>query len=100
MLCLPTTKGNPCTSATAARTFTTNCILKVKNAMIPCLSTNRTFTAKQMVIPMQETSYHVILGQHSMHSLDLNTTVRDNTISWGEQEIPMVPHDYWMTEKI
>jgi hypothetical protein len=34
MLGLPTTNGNPCTSPKAAGTFTTDCILKVKNANV------------------------------------------------------------------
>ena len=84
MLGLPTIKGNPHTFATAAGTFTTDCILKVENAMLPCLSTNRTFTAKLMVIPAQGTSnYGVILDQDSMRSLDLDTSAQDNTISCG-----------------
>jgi hypothetical protein len=101
MLGLPTTKGDPRTFATAARIFTADCIIKVKNAMLPCLPTNRTFTAELMVISTQETgNYGIILGQDSLHSLDLDTSVQDNTIYWGEKEIPMVPCYYWTTEKI
>ena len=54
-----------------------------------------------MVIPSQKSSnYEVILGEESMHTLDLDTSVRDNMISWGDKEIPMVPQDYWMEERI
>jgi hypothetical protein len=45
-------------------------------------------------------NYGTIIGQGSMRLLDLNTSVRDNTISWGEKSIPMVPRDYWTAERI
>jgi hypothetical protein len=35
-----------------------------------------------------------------MRLLDLDTSVRDNTISWGDWEFNMVPRDYWTTERI
>jgi hypothetical protein len=87
-----TTKGNPCTFTTAAGTVTADRILKIENAMLPCLLTNHTFIAKLIVIPSQKSSnYGVILGEESMCTLDLDTSVRGNTISWGNKEIPMVP---------
>ncbi len=101
MLDLPTTKGTPRIFTTAAGTVSADRILKIDNAMLPCLSTNRTFTAELMVIPSQKSSnYEVILGEESMRALDLDTSVRDNTISWGDKEIPMVPRDYWTMERI
>jgi hypothetical protein len=76
MLGLPMTKGNPHTFATAAESFTTDWNFNIENAMLPCLSTNRTFTAKLMVVPAQETSnYNIIPDQDSMQSLDLGTSV-------------------------
>jgi hypothetical protein len=35
-----------------------------------------------------------------MRLLNLDTSVRDNTISWGDCEVDMVPRDYWTTERI
>ena len=79
MLDLPMTKGNPLTFATAVGTFTTNCILKIENTMLPCLSTNMKFTAELMVIPAQESNnYGFILGEESMQSLNL-TPVSETT---------------------
>ena len=45
-------------------------------------------------------NYGVIIGQESMRLLDLDTSVRDNTISWSDCEVNMVPRDYWTAERI
>jgi hypothetical protein len=44
MLQLPFVDGNPRTFITAAGTFTAHKMLRIKEAMLPCLSTNRTFS--------------------------------------------------------
>jgi hypothetical protein len=36
-------------------------------------------------------NYGVILGEESMRALDIDTSVRNNTISWSDKEITMVP---------
>jgi hypothetical protein len=45
-------------------------------------------------------SYGIIIGQESMRLLDLDTSVCDNTISWGDWEVDMVPRDNWTVECI
>lgn len=103
MLQLPTIDGNPRTFITAAGTFTADKILRITDAMLPCLSTNRTFSIDLMVIPEKcsaDMNYGAIIGQESMRLLDLDTSIRENTISWGEKSIPMVPRDYWTAERI
>lgn len=70
--------------------------------MLPCLSTNRTFTIELMVIPKEccrEMSYGVIIRQESMRLLDLDMSVRDNTILWGDYNVEMVPFNYWTKER-
>ena len=69
MLELPMTNGEPRTFMTAAGIFTTNDVLKVSDAMLPCLSSNRTFTIELMVIPKEfstKMNYGAIIGQESM----------------------------------
>ena len=103
MLNVPATSGEPRTFVTAAGTFTTTDVLKISNAMLPCLSNNRTFTIELMIIPKEcggDMNYGAIIGQESMRLLDLDTSVRDNTISWGDERIAMVPRDYWTAERI
>ena len=48
-----------------------------------------------MVIPKDNLSYGVILGQETMRSLDIDTSVRDNMISLGERELAMVQINNW-----
>lgn len=72
---------------TAAGTFSTDRMVSINDLMLPCLSPNRTFTIRLMVIPEQcshNVTYGVIMGQETMRRLDLDTSVRNNTISWGE----------------
>ena len=69
MLNLPTTSSKSKVFATANGTFLSNETLKLENAMLPCLSTNRTFTIELMVIPKEcgvDMSYGIIIGQESM----------------------------------
>ena len=94
MLGLPMTSSKTRSFITAAGTFATNDTLRISDAMLPCLSSNQTFTIELMVIPKQcsvDMNYRVIIGQESMQLLDLDTSIRDNTISWGDQSISMVP---------
>jgi len=64
---------------------------------------NCTFMIELMVVPQEcsaDLNYGVILSQDTMQALDLDTSIRDNTIPWGEEQISMVPHDYWTEEHI
>jgi hypothetical protein len=73
-------------------------VLHMSGAMLPCLSTTLTFTIELMVAPKQcslDLNYSMIIGQESMRLLNLDMSVCDNTISWDEEQISMVPHDYW-----
>ena len=48
--------------------------LKTSNAMLPCLSSNYTFTIELMIIPKQSSAdinYGVIIGQESMRYVTL-----------------------------
>ena len=68
--------------------------LHINGAMLPCLSSNRTFTIELMVVPQEcstDFDYGVIMGKDTMQYLDLDTSIQDNMISWGEEQIPMVP---------
>ncbi|KAL3787430.1 hypothetical protein HJC23_001827 [Cyclotella cryptica] len=102
MLSLPMVPSNPKVFAMANGTFSSTEAPKLEGAMLPCLSTNRTFTIELMVIPKEccvVMNYGVIIGQESMRLLDLDTSICD-AISWGDCEVRMVPHDHWMKERI
>ena len=84
MLNLPTYSGTPKTFITAASTFTTDKTVKLMNAMLPCLSTSEACTLELMIIPEEcssEMNYSAIIGQDSMRPLDIDTSIRHNTIS-------------------
>ena len=69
MLNLPTSSSDPKVFATANSSFSSNATLKLENAMLPCLSTNRTFTIELMVIPKEcnvSMNYGIIIGKESM----------------------------------
>ncbi len=88
---------------TAAGTFTTDQMVCINDIMLPCLSTNRTFTIKLRIIPQQYShgmTYGAILGQDTMRDLDLDTSIRNGVISWGEHQTVMVPRGYWTDECI
>jgi hypothetical protein len=69
MLSLPTTKGNLRTFTTAAGTVSTDRVLKIEKAMLPCLSTNRTFTIETM-----ESFWEKNPCEHSTSTQVLGTT--------------------------
>jgi hypothetical protein len=103
MLNLPTHSGTPKTFITAAGTFTTDKTVKLTNAMLPCLSTSKAFTLELMIVPEESSSkmnYGAIIRQDSMRALDIDTSIRHNTISWHDTEIPMIPRNYWTAERI
>ncbi len=103
MLDLPAHNTTLKTFIPAAGTFTTDKTVKLTNVMLPCLSTCVTFTLELMIIPKEcssDMNYGAIIGQDSMNKLDINTSVRHNTISWHDNEISMVSHDYWTAKQI
>ncbi len=88
---------------TAAGTFSTDHMVSIHDVMLPCLSPNCTFTIKLMVIPEQcsrNVTYGVIKGEETIRHLDLDTSVHDNSISWGNWHTVMVSRDYWSNEYI
>ena len=99
---IPIPENESTTFKTAAGVFEADKQVTIESAMLPCLSTNRTFKAVLKVIPKEcnSSQYGVIIGQIMMREIDLDTSVRDNTISWGDITTPMVPRNYWTETKI
>ena len=81
---LPAYNSTPKAFITAAGTFTSDKIVKLTNAMLPCLLTSETFTLELIIIPKEcisDMSYDTIIGQDSMHILDINTSICHNTMT-------------------
>ena len=59
---------------------------------------NRYFSTKLNVMPKgaSGSNYGIIMGQNIMRRLEINTSVRNNTISWGDKiETKIVPRKFW-----
>ena len=98
-----TSKGDEKTFTTAAEIFTSDKVLCMTGAMLHCLSTTCMFSIELMVEPKQcslDLNYGKIIGQETMILLDMDMSVHDITIFWGEEHISLVPCDLWATECI
>ena len=87
---------------TAAGILKTTHKVTVEDIKLPCLSKTRRFSGEFEIIPEgANASYGVFLGSVKMRELDIDTSVRDNTISWGEDlAIQMVRRGHWTPERI
>jgi hypothetical protein len=90
---------------TAAGEFQSQHKISIKEAMLPCISTQRTFDVVLNVMHKEvsgsvDATYGIILGQDSMRALRIDTSVFSNSITWKDLTIPMVPRGYWNYETI
>ena len=79
---------------TAAGEFQSQHKIIIKEAMLPCISTQRTFDVVLNVMHKEvsvDATYGIILGQDSMRALRIDTSVFSNSITWKDLTIPMVP---------
>jgi hypothetical protein len=81
--------GNERTFTMVAGTFSTTKFLCLTRAILLYLSKNCTMIIARMIV-LQERSanlnYGIILDQDIMQALDLDTSIQDNMISWGENK--------------
>ena len=89
---------------TAAGTLKTTHKVTVDNIKLPCLSKTRRFKGTFEIIPTGASSkscYGVFLGSAMMRELVIDTSIINNTISWGEDiTTQMVPRNYWTPERM
>jgi hypothetical protein len=81
------------TYSTAGGDFISQYKISIKDAMLPCMLTTRTFDVVLNVMPKEASNatYGVIMGQDSMRALGIDTSVLLSTITWNDITIPMVP---------
>ncbi len=82
------------TYSTAGGDFVSQYEISIKDTMLPCMSTTRTFDVVLDVMPKEasiDATYGVIMGQDSMRALGIDTSVHSSTITWNNITIPMVP---------
>ncbi len=82
------------TYSTAGGDFVSQYEISIKDTMLPCMSTTRTFDVVLNAMPKEasiDATYGVIMGQDSMRALGIDTSVLSSTITWNNITIPMVP---------
>ncbi len=68
--------------------------------MLPSLNKRQTFSLVISVMPHNNCSHDVIIGQQVMRDLNLNISIIKNEFTWKELTIPFVNRGYWTTEHI
>ncbi len=84
------TPAEPTTWTTSNGKFTTTHKIKVKQAMLPSLSTKRTFQLTMSILPEDNGNYNVIIRKDMMKSLGINANIVDGIFTWNELAIQMV----------
>ena len=79
---------------TSSGGFTTTYEIIAKKAMLPLLSTKRTFQLTISVLPDDSGSYDVIIGKEMIRKLGINIDVINANFLWNELTIPMVHRGY------
>ena len=78
--------------------FVTNKQISIKKAMLPSLNKTRTFPLDISVMPHDNCSYDVIIGQQVMRDLNLDISIIKNEFTWKDLTIPFVSRGYWTTK--
>jgi hypothetical protein len=82
--------------------LTTSHEVRTKRAKLPDLSKRREFKLTLQIVPdTVSLNYGIVLGLDTMKQIDLDTSVRNETISWSsELSTPMVPQSFWLKERM
>ena len=64
--------------------------------MLPVLSQDKTVTLELEVVPDEaHMTYSIIMGQDTMHDLQIDTKISTHEIIWEDTHRPMVSRKYW-----
>ena len=76
--------------------------IDVPKIILPALSQSRHFSARMQIIPKElgNPGYGVFIGCDLMKELDMDTSLQDDTITWGELSINMVLKDHWTKDRM
>ena len=75
----------------------------VHNVKLPHLTNRRSFTVTLQVTPemVGNFGYGIILGMKLMKDVGLDTSIQQQSITWGEElTIPMVPGNFWTKARL
>ncbi len=93
ILGIESTPTTPREFSTGNGMLTTSHEVRIERAKLPGLSKRGEFKSTLQIVPdTVSLNYGIVLGLDTMKRIDLNTSVRNETISWsGEFLTPMVP---------
>jgi hypothetical protein len=82
--------------------ITTSHEVRIKRVKLPGLSKRREFKLTLQIVPdTVSLNYGIVLGLNTMKQINLDTSVRNKTISWsGELSTLMVPQSFWSKERM
>jgi hypothetical protein len=102
ILGIESTPTTPREFSTANGTLTTTTEVNIKGVKLPGLSKRREFKLTLQIVPdTVSLNYGIVLGLETMKQINLNTSVRNKTISWSnELSTPMVPQSFWSKERM
>jgi hypothetical protein len=102
ILGIESTPTTPREFSTANGTLTTTTEVRIEGAQLPGLSRRREFKLTLQIVPdTVSLNYSIVLGLDTMKQIDLDTSVRNETISWSNELLtPMVPQSFWSKERI
>ena len=73
----------------------------VPSVMLSVLSQNKTATLELEVVPDKVCmTYSIIIGQDTMHDLQIDTKISTHEIVWGDTHKPMVSRTYWSNKRM
>ncbi len=99
---IESTPTTPREFSTANGTLTTDTEVRIKGGKLPDLFKRREFKLTLQIVPNTVSlNYRIVLGLKTMKQIDLDTSVRNETISWSDElSTPMVPQSFWSKERI
>ena len=81
--------------------FNTIGYVTVPSVMLPVLSQDKTVTLELEVVPDKANMiYSIIMGQDTMHDLQIDTKISTHEIIWEDTHRPMVSRKYWSNKRM
>ena len=74
--------------------------VRIPALMLPVLSQDRSFSVELEVVPDRNMSYSIIMGQQTMHDLQIDTKISSYEIIWNDIHRPMVDQNYWSKQRM
>jgi hypothetical protein len=102
ILGIGSTPTTPREFSMANGTLATSTEVNIEGAKLPGLSKRREFKLTLQIVPdTVSLNYGIVLGLKTMKQINLNTSVRNKTISWSDElSTPVVPQSFWSKERM